>query len=163
VIETKKRLHKVLFEKMKMEHIDQIITIEKEAFPSPWSKSAFEYEIQYNDFAHYFVALGDVQKVIGYAGMWVILDEGHITNVATHNEYRGIGLGFSLMLELCKRAILLSVNKLTLEVRPSNVQAIALYRKVGFVEKGVRKKYYSDTQEDAIIMWKEDLLNTTER
>jgi len=143
----------VKYEKMMAEHLDQVILIEKVSFPTPWSKNAFDYELNYNDFAHYIVALSDQNQVIGYAGVWVILDEGHITNVAIHPDWRGAGLGYALMLELISRTALLGVERFTLEVRPSNEPARALYQKLGFVEKGRRKQYYTDTNEDAIIMW----------
>ncbi|SFF98793.1 [SSU ribosomal protein S18P]-alanine acetyltransferase [Desulfotomaculum arcticum] len=143
----------VKFEKMMFEHLDQVILIENISFPTPWSKNAFDYELTYNDFAHYIVALNDDNQVIGYAGVWIILDEGHITNIAIHPGWRSTGLGFTLMQELISRAALLGVERFTLEVRPSNKPARALYQKLGFVEKGLRKQYYTDTKEDAIIMW----------
>jgi ribosomal-protein-alanine N-acetyltransferase len=149
----------IKIEPMQLEHLDQVIAIENTSFPTPWTKNAFDYELQYNDFAHYIVALLDERKVVGYAGMWVILDEAHITNVATHKEYRCRGIGMALMREMIARAVLLGAERMTLEVRPSNKPARALYARLGFVEKGVRKKYYSDTQEDAIIMWKYNLVN----
>ncbi|WP_027365381.1 ribosomal protein S18-alanine N-acetyltransferase [Desulfotruncus alcoholivorax] len=148
----------IKFEKMMEEHLDQVLLIENISFPTPWSKNAFDYELNYNDFAHYIVALNGNDQVIGYAGVWVILDEGHITNIAIHPGWRGTGLGFALMQELISRAALLGVERFTLEVRPSNKPARALYQKLGFVEKGRRKQYYTDTKEDAIIMWM-DLLS----
>jgi len=151
-------MDKVKFEKMMVEHLDQVILIENVSFPTPWSKNAFDYELTYNDFAHYIVALNDNKQVIGYAGVWLILDEGHITNIATHPDWRGTGLGFALMQELISRAALVGAERFTLEVRPSNKPARALYKKFGFVKKGLRKQYYTDTQEDAIIMWM-DLLS----
>jgi len=96
-------------------------------------------------------------KVVGYAGMWLILDEAHITNVAVHPGYRRNKIGRSLMLEIIRRAALMGINRMTLEVRPSNAPARRLYTALGFEERGLRKRYYTDTNEDAIIMWRENL------
>jgi len=91
--------------------------------------------------------------VVGYAGLWIVLDEAHITNVAVHPDYRGAGYGRALMVELISRAAMLGAFKLSLEVRVSNGVARDLYKSLGFVDKGFRRKYYSDNGEDAIIMW----------
>ncbi|SFR07270.1 ribosomal-protein-alanine N-acetyltransferase [Desulfoscipio geothermicus DSM 3669] len=147
----------IKFDRMQPEHLDQVLVIEKSSFPTPWTRQAFDYEIQINDFAHYIVALQD-NRVAGYAGMWIILDEAHITNVAVHKKHRSRGLGKALMLEMIKRSVLLGAERMTLEVRPSNTTARHLYTRLGFAERGLRKKYYTDTEEDAIIMWKDDLV-----
>ncbi len=147
----------ITFEQMQVDQLDQVLQIENVSFPTPWSKNSFEYELQNNDFAHYIVALTDAYKVAGYAGMWVILDESHVTNIAVHQDYRGYGLGMALMLQLIQRAIMLGCQRMTLEVRPSNTPARALYARLGFEEYGRRKNYYSDSREDAIIMWKNNL------
>lgn len=141
---------------LKLEHIDSVLVIDTLCFPTPWSKESFQKEIENNKFARYIIAKkGEV--VIGYAGMWLILDEGHITNIAVHPEYRGIGAGKLLLealIEICKIEL---VNSITLEVRKSNIVAQSLYKKYGFVEEGIRKEYYGDNREDAIIMWKHSI------
>lgn len=141
---------------LKLEHINSVLTIDTLCFPTPWSRESFQKEIENNKFARYIIAKkGDV--VIGYAGMWLILDEGHITNIAVHPEYRGIGAGKLLLealIEICK---IESINSITLEVRKSNIVAQSLYKKYGFVEEGIRKEYYGDNREDAIIMWKHSI------
>ncbi len=147
----------ITFEQMQVNQLDQVLQIEKVSFPTPWSKKSFDYELHYNDFAHYIVALANGYKVAGYAGMWIILDESHVTNIAVHQDYRGHGLGMSLMLQLIQMAIMLECQHMTLEVRPSNTPARALYTHLGFKECGRRKNYYADTCEDAIIMWKNNL------
>ena len=139
---------------MKLDHIPGVLEIEQISFPTPWSHQAFTYEITQNNFAHYVVAL-QAEKVIGYAGMWLVLDEAHITNVAVHPNCRGQKLGLALMLETMRQAVLRGAVRMTLEVRPSNTVARELYKKLGFKEKGLRKRYYTDTNEDAIIMWVE--------
>ncbi|TEB11473.1 ribosomal protein S18-alanine N-acetyltransferase [Pelotomaculum propionicicum] len=147
----------VSFEEMRLEHLSQVEEIEVVSFPTPWSHKAFAYEITQNSFAHYIVAVAG-GEVIGYGGMWFILDEAHITNVAVRRDWRMKGVGRALMLEILRRAILMGINSMTLEVRPSNTAARNLYTSLGFIEKGRRKRYYTDTNEDAIIMWKEGLL-----
>lgn len=138
---------------LKLEHIDSVLKIDALSFPTPWSRESFEREIEINKFARYVVAKKD-GVIIGYAGMWLILDEGHITNIAVHPEHRGIGAGNLLLealIELCK---LEQITSITLEVRKSNLVAQSLYTKYGFVEQGIRKSYYGDNKEDAVIMWK---------
>ncbi|MHB1127462.1 MAG: ribosomal protein S18-alanine N-acetyltransferase [Bacillota bacterium] len=140
-------------EPMQVEQLDDIMAIEKVSFPTPWSRNAFLGELQENDFARYYVCLVD-QRVIAYAGMWIIMDEAHITNIAVAPQFRGNHLGRVMLLTLMREAISFGSDKITLEVRPSNAVARELYRSMGFVPAGIRKGYYSDTREDAIIMWR---------
>lgn len=141
---------------MEPEHLDAVMAIENVSFPIPWRREAFLFEILLNETADYVVALYRDQ-VVGYGGMWLVLDEAHITNIAVHPDCRGRGIGRRILQELIKRAALRGATKMTLEVRPSNLIARKLYRDLGFEEKGVRKRYYQDNHEDAIIMWLEDL------
>ena len=137
-------------------HIKEVVQIEKVSFPTPWPRQTFEFEILYNELAEYLVAL-DGRKVVGYGGMWMVLNEAHITNLAVHPQYRGIGIGRMLMLSLMQRAVSLDADRMTLEVRPSNGPARDLYHSLVFMECGLRKGYYQDNNEDAIIMWREKL------
>ncbi len=137
-------------------HLDQVLAIEKTSFPVPWSRQSFVFELLQNEFAYYIVVLQD-DKVLGYAGVWLVLDEAHVTNVAVHPDYRGGKIGRLLMTELMRRVSLKGAVRITLEVRTSNAVARNLYSSLGFKELGVRKKYYSDNNEDAIIMWKDGL------
>ncbi len=135
------------------EHIDDLVVVENLSFRIPWSRQSLIDELVNNNMAVYYSALSD-RKAIGYAGMWQVLDEGHITNIAVHPEFRKSGVGSLLLNELLKEAKLRGIRALTLEVRKSNEGAKALYRKYGFEEGGFRKAYYADNHEDAIIMWK---------
>lgn len=135
------------------EHIDDIVRLEKLSFSIPWSRSSITDEFLHNSVAVYFCALSN-GRAIGYAGMWHIVDEGHITNIAVHPEFRNSGVGSLLMEELLREAKSRGILALTLEVRKSNENAQALYRKYGFEDGGSRKEYYADDREDAIIMWK---------
>ncbi|MEF2967586.1 ribosomal protein S18-alanine N-acetyltransferase [Paenibacillus sp. M1] len=140
------------FRTMTLEDIPDIMVIEHESFTLPWSEDAFRNELTLNHFARYIVM--DVDgKPVGYAGMWTIVDEAHITNIAVRTAYRGRHLGEKLLREMMRWARELEMERMTLEVRSSNMVAQSLYAKLGFVAAGVRKGYYSDNQEDAVIMW----------
>lgn len=136
-------------------HIDDIFKIEVQSFDIPWSRVNFEREIKNNKFAFYVVAYDDENdKIVGYGGMWHVVNEGHITNIAVLKEYRRQGIGMMIIRQLEKIAKDKEMIGLTLEVRRGNQDAISLYRKNRFIMSGIRKEYYSDTKEDAIIMWK---------
>ncbi|WP_254450286.1 ribosomal protein S18-alanine N-acetyltransferase [Cohnella herbarum] len=139
---------------MNLHDIDAIVDIEREAFTAPWSAEAFRNELTHNLFAKYMVMELD-EDVIGYGGMWLIIDEAHVTNIAVRAEYQGKGYGKSLLREMMRTAYFLGARRMTLEVRVSNERAQSLYRKMGFVPSGVRPAYYSDNLEDALIMWAE--------
>lgn len=131
--------------------IEDIYELEKLSFKTPWSKKSFEEELE-NKMARYVVAEIEGQ-VVGYCGVWIIVDEGHITNVAVHPEFRSQGIGKQLvehLINICKDE---EVYKLTLEVNTNNTVAQSLYQSFGFESHGVRKGYYTDTNEDAMIMW----------
>ncbi len=146
----------VRFRDMDLRALSGVLDIERRSFATPWSERAFISELTQNAYAHYVVALRGHQ-VVGYAGMWLILDEAHLTNIAVHPAERGRGLGDALLTEMERRAVAEGCLRMTLEVRPSNPAAQALYRKHGFLVRGRRPGYYADTHEDALIMWKDDL------
>lgn len=135
------------------DHIDDLVVIEELSFKIPWSRKSLMDEIVKNKSSIYFCAVSGGQAV-GYAGMWQVFDEGHITNIAVHPEFRNYGVGSSLMESLLEEAAGRGITALTLEVRKSNYNAQALYKKYGFKESGSRKAYYADNREDAIVMWK---------
>ena len=133
-------------------HINEVYQIELDTFAIPWTRGNFEKELV-NPIAIYIVAL-EQNKVIGYAGMWHVVNEGHIINVAVKEEKRRKGVGTLLIKKLTEIAIEKEMTGLTLEVRISNTAGQRLYHKFGFKAEGIRRKYYSDTGEDAIIMWR---------
>lgn len=137
---------------MKEEHLQDVLLISNVSFPIAWSRDSFEKELL-NMFAKYFVAVKD-GSVLGYGGMWIIIDEAHITNIAVHPDYRGTGIGDSILKAMIKQCEYQMVTAMTLEVRSSNEPAKNLYKKYGFKEEGIRKAYYEDNHEDALIMWK---------
>lgn len=133
--------------------INNLSEIDKICFPDPWSKEAFRQEIEENNLAIYLVAEFQ-EEIIGYIGVWCISWEGHITNIAVKPEWRNKNIASKLieiMMDLVSKN---EVEEFTLEVRPSNLQAINLYNKFGFIEEGRRPKYYQNNGEDAIIMWR---------
>jgi ribosomal-protein-alanine N-acetyltransferase len=146
----------VVIRDMYLSDLDAVMGIERHSFPTPWSRAAFQSELMENTVATYLV-LEFHDRVVAYGGMWVILDEAHITNVAVHPDMRGYHFGEAMMRGLMDRARELGARRMTLEVRRSNLVAQNLYRKLGFVQLGVRRGYYTDTHEDALIMWKDPL------
>ncbi|MFT9495674.1 ribosomal protein S18-alanine N-acetyltransferase [Anaerosolibacter sp.] len=138
---------------MTVEDIPQVLEIENLCFTVPWSPEAFEMEISKNKFAQYVVAEVD-GRIAGYGGMWFIVDEAHVTNIAVHPQYRGKGYGELIVAAMVRRADDQGIYQMTLEVRASNHVAQNLYRKFGFEPCGVRPKYYADNNEDAVIMWR---------
>lgn len=142
----------VRLRKMRMSDIPTISEIERESFPAPWSEEAFYHELVHNRLAYYIVAeVGGA--VVGYAGMWLVIGEAHVTNIAVRPAYRGRKIGERLMRELRRVALRKGAVRMTLEVRVSNRIAQNLYQKLGFVASGVRPGYYADNGEDALIMW----------
>ena len=144
----------ITYRLMTVDDIPQVQLVERKCFTTPWSRSIFISEVTRNDNAVYIVAeIGE--RIVGYAGIWVILDEGHITNVGVHPDFQRQGIGQGLMEHLTICAVARGVTCMTLEVRVSNYGAQALYTKLGFVPSGIRKQYYQDDKEDALIMWRE--------
>ena len=133
------------------EDAEGVARVERESFPTPWSREDFWREAS-NDFACYIVALEDAE-IIGFAGCWISFEEAQVTNIALTSAQRGRGLGKVLMAKLMRAAAERGAERMTLEVRPSNTPALRLYEGLGFAAIGVRKKYYQDNDEDAILMW----------
>lgn len=137
----------------KLKHVEQIELLERQCFSLPWTVE--QLKAQLPDEMHQFLAAEDENgQVLGYVGMMNVLDEGYISNVAVSPEHRRQGIADALIGSLADRALELCLSFLTLEVRQSNQPAIRLYSKQGFIEMGIRKKYYQLPEEDAIIMTK---------
>ncbi|WP_059105408.1 ribosomal protein S18-alanine N-acetyltransferase [Shouchella shacheensis] len=139
---------------MTMDDINAVMDVERDAFTAPWKREAFESELRANKFAHYVVFEWGT-RIIGYCGVWKVMDEAQITNIAIHSAYRGQKFGewmLRYVMELLKG---MGTRTLSLEVRASNHVAQALYKKLGFEKGGVRKNYYADNYEDAWVMWVE--------
>jgi ribosomal-protein-alanine N-acetyltransferase len=166
-------------EPMTVSDLGDVLAIERLSFPSPWSARAYEYELRYNDMAHYFVARSDepangngtngslvsrlkhllhpvepptTPQVVGYVGYWLMAGEAHISTIAVRPDKRGLGYGELLLAYSLEDGARRGAHIATLEVRVSNLSAQQLYTKYGFEKVGMRKAYYSDNNEDAFIM-----------
>lgn len=145
---------KISYSLMNQSHINAIYKLSQECFTIPWSLDSINNELN-NPLSRYIVAQDlSTDEVIGFVGIWIIAGEGDITNIAVNSKYRNKGIASNLLLnlfEICKK---FNCENITLEVRASNLPAQNLYKKFGFKKEGLRKRYYSDNNEDAIIMWK---------
>lgn len=139
---------------MREEDLDVVAEIEKVSFPTPWSREIYREELTENNFAHYYVIEND-QGVVGYIGAWIIFDEIQVTNFAVLPSERTRGYGHMLFQYLINKALLKGGRLMSLEVRESNVAAQKLYQSFGLKKAGIRKRYYTDNNEDAIVMWVE--------
>ena len=141
---------------MTIADVDAVQEVERSSFPVPWPANAFRHELTQNRNARYVIARsGD--RIVGYGGLWLMVDEAHITTFAVHPDQRRQRVGERLLQRLFEVAEAMNAEWLTLEVRASNLGAQRLYEKYGFRRAGVRRRYYSDNNEDALIMWTERL------
>jgi ribosomal-protein-alanine N-acetyltransferase len=153
-----------IVEPMALSDIDQVIEIENEIFSAPWSARAYRFELAENQNSTLLVVRRRARPVpglhpwrqkppvLGYGGLWLLVDDAHIATIGVHPAYQGKGLGELLLLALLERARDLKANRATLEVRVSNRNAQALYEKYGFEKVSLRRRYYADNDEDAFIM-----------
>lgn len=137
------------------EDVDIIYEIETLCFPDPWSRKSLLFELEENPRAFYVVAEYGAD-VVGYAGLWWIEDEGHITNVAVRPGFRNRKIGEGILRTLIEHTVSEGIRHHTLEVRRNNDAAICLYEKMGFTVEGIRPKYYKFDDEDALIMWRHE-------
>lgn len=135
------------------EDIDAIAALEQECFASPWSRESLYHDLAENRLSTYFVAECQGQ-ILGYVGIWTIMDEGHINNVAVSPQYRRRHVGSALIAAMLRSTTDAGIKSHTLEVRAGNRAARGLYENYGFKEAGLRKGYYEDDGEDAVIMWR---------
>jgi ribosomal-protein-alanine N-acetyltransferase len=143
------------FRPMKLDDLPAVMAIERASFPTPWSEDIFRGDLLDNLNSVYEVGMID-GKLATYAGIWVLNEIGHITTIAVRHELRGQGLGETALLHIIKTGRKEGVEKFTLEVRESNIEAIKLYEKYGFKLIGRRKNYYKEIGEDALVMWTGD-------
>ncbi len=151
----------IIFRRMLKADLPAVAELEQICFRSPWTLNMLKGELK-NRLAYYHVLELD-EKIVAYAGMWVVFEEAHITNVAVSPEHRRKGFGRCIMLNSMREAVKLHATKMTLEVRETNFGAQALYESLDFQNAGRRKKYYSDTGEDAFILWNTDIVKTIEQ
>lgn len=147
----------IVIEPMRRRHLREIMPIEIDAYPKSWSRSVFEGEIdQVRNGSRYYVVARDGRRVVGYAGLWIVVDpdgdQAHVTNIVVAPARRREGIASRLMSDLAAAAIDRGCVAWTLEVRATSTGAHELYRKFGFAPAGVRTRYY-ENREDAIVMW----------
>jgi [ribosomal protein S18]-alanine N-acetyltransferase len=157
---------RVTIERMLPEDVPAVMAVDHLCFPTPWSENAYRSELG-NVSAYYLIArlpwrgfgtgAGDRGRLVGFAGAWIVMDEAHITTIGVHPDYRRHGIGERLLTALLEEARERGVRRATLEVRETNRGAQALYARFGFMPIARRRRYYSDTDEDAIVMWVDDL------
>ena len=151
------KVSKIYITPMVAEDIDQVVEIEAGAYGEHhWSKSSF-YDEMSNNLAKYYSAKTEDGLLVGYAGTWHIIDEGHITTIAVRKEFLRQHIGEAIIVKIIEDCYKNGIKYLTLEVRESNNPAISLYQKYGFQSLGTRKGYYQDNNEDALIMWTENI------
>jgi ribosomal-protein-alanine N-acetyltransferase len=145
----------VIIDLMNESDLPEIMAIERESFPSPWTAGMFTRELKSTHSRCLCARISSKDKsiVVAYIIFWLVVDEVHLHNLAVNKEYRGQGIAFKLMEAMAEIAGENEITDQTLEVRRSNTEAIKLYEKCGFVVKGIRPLYYTDTHEDALIMW----------
>lgn len=146
----------VFIEEMRRRHVREVIPIEEQIFPRPWSQALYLSELAQGSSRHYYVALVD-GVVVGYAGCMIIVGEGHITTVGVAPSWQRRGIGIRLLHRLASDARMLGATSLTLEVRVTNTGAQELYRAFGFAPSGIRKNYYAEVNEDGLVMWASDV------
>ena len=144
---------------MVADDIPAVLQIEALSFQSAWPPNAFVNELRDNKLAHYFVGRLD-GRIVGYGGIWVILEDSHVTTIAVHPDMRGKRLGEEILVHLLDEAIERDASWITLEVRETNDVAQKLYRKYGFTVVSTRRGYYSDNNESALVMWAGNLRGT---
>ena len=150
------KLH-ITIRPMDKSDIEDVVAVEEESYGKHhWSKESFFNELS-NDLAYYFCAINDDGKLIGYVGTWQIIEEAHITNLSVKPDFRRNKVGEALLHTAIENCYKNGIKYITLEVRVSNEKAINLYSKYGFKSLGTRKEYYQDNNEDALIMWTENI------
>jgi [ribosomal protein S18]-alanine N-acetyltransferase len=151
-------INNLIFTPMQVEDVPVVCELEKASFSTPWSSDTYRRELTHNQHSYYYVIRPDAAQaaslppVLAYGGYWLFGDEAHIVTIATHPEWRRHHLGEWMLVELLAAARTEGTRHATLEVRVGNRAAIALYTKYGFVEVGLRKRYYRDNNEDARLL-----------
>src|SRR3954466_6273168 len=146
----------VAIQPMRRRHVRSVLRIEQQVFPRPWSSSLFLSELALRSTRAYIVARVG-RELVGYAGLMMTLDDGHVTTTPVDPTRHEKKSGTRLLLWLAREGIARGAKSLTLEVRITNHAAQDLYKKFGFVPVGVRKNYYAEVHEDAIVMWAHDV------
>lgn len=145
----------IAWRRLAVQDAPAVHALEGQCFSLPWSLEAFQSEFQSQSRAVYYGGFSPDGQLLAYGGYWLIIDEAHITNIAVAPQARRCGIGRELMTVLQRDAAARGIVAMTLEVRASNLPAQALYAGQGFAPQGLRKAYYPDNREDALIYWKQ--------
>ena len=137
--------------------LDTILEIELESFVNPWTREMYLADLENHGVSFCYVVRDASQRVVGYCSFWRVLDELHVNNVAVAPAYRGRGAGTALMREVLREGARMGARRATLEVRRSNEAARRLYERLAFTVTGIRRGYYTNPVEDALILWRDDL------
>lgn len=146
---------KIRIEKMQLQDVEQVADLDIRCFQTPWSVSAYITEL-HNPSAYYIVVRAG-EKIVGYAGMWIIMDESHITTIGVDPNFQGKKIGERMLLDIINESISRGAHRATLEVRKNNHAARNLYEKYGFRIVGIRAEYYTNDNEDALVMWVDNI------
>lgn len=141
---------------MRRRHLRQVLAIEHEVFPEPWSKAVLTSELSFREGRAYRVAQ-ERRTIVGYFGLMFVGEEAHVTTVAVHPSHQHGGVGTTLLLEATRISLASGCKQVSLEVAADNTRAQALYQRFGFVPVGIRKGYYQKTGQDAFVMWVYDI------
>ena len=137
--------------------LDGVLAVESESFTNPWTRDMYAWELQNRSMCHILVVRTPECRVAGFCAFWLVFDEVHINNIAMLPDFRAQGIGTALLKQVLAEGQQLGARRATLEVRASNAGARRLYERMGFYVAGVRRNYYSDPVEDALILWRDEL------
>ncbi len=139
------------------EDLEGVLAVEDASFTNPWTREMYDWELRDPERCRIYVARSGTERVVAFCSLWLIVDEIHINNVAVLPAHRGRGVGYLLMSHVLREGARAGARRATLEVRDSNVPALRLYERLGFVVEGRRRAYYCNPVEDALILWCHDL------
>jgi len=149
------KILRVRIREMESGDLDEVLAIEEVSFPTPWPRKLFEEEIV-REFSDALVAVpAEGEGVLGYSVCWTVADESHLLNIAVRPDARGRGVGSALLGECIRRGVRAGAGRIHLEVRAGNVPALRMYEREGFSFQGIRRGYYADTGEDAVLLSRE--------
>ena len=137
--------------------LDGVLAVESESFTNPWTREMYAWELQNRSVCHIYVVRMADRAVAGFCAFWLVFDEIHINNVAILPEFRGMGIGTTLLHHVLAEATRLGAKRATLEVRASNSAARRLYERLGFYVAATRRNYYTNPVEDAMILWRDGM------
>jgi len=138
------------------EDLDGVLEVEAESFTNPWTRDMYAWELQNRAMCHILLVRTDDRRVVGFCAFWLVFDEIHINNFALRPGFRGQGIGTALLHRVLEDGRQLGARRATLEVRASNEGARRLYERMGFYVAGIRRDYYTNPVEDALVLWRED-------